>query len=90
MEEEEGKKRATTHITVSPDVVFAFTGEERQKWLAAPKLTYTGLSQRVPPEDVLALWGIYVDDYLSVGPYDIVTSFLEHLRAIGRPLIQYI
>ena len=25
-----------------------------------------------------------VDDYLSVGPHDIVTSFLEHLRSIWK------
>ena len=37
LEEEAGKKHATTHISVSPDVVLASTGEERQKWLAAGK-----------------------------------------------------
>ena len=37
LEEEEGKKQATTHISVSPDVVLASTGEEREKWLAAGK-----------------------------------------------------
>ena len=55
-----------------------------QDFLSTPKLTYAGLSQRVQPQDVLALWGIYVDDYLSVGPHDIVTSFLEHLRSIWK------
>ena len=35
LEEEEGKRQATTHISVSPDVVLASTGEEREKWLAA-------------------------------------------------------
>ena len=38
----------------------------------------------VQPKDVMALCGIYVDDYLSVGPHDIVTSFLEHLRSIWK------
>ena len=35
LEEDEGRKQATTHISVSPDVVLASTGEEREKWLAA-------------------------------------------------------
>ena len=34
LDEEEGRKQATTHISVSPDVVLASTGEEREKWLA--------------------------------------------------------
>ena len=34
-DEEEGRRQATTHISVSPDVVLASTGEEREKWLAA-------------------------------------------------------
>ena len=46
--------------------------------------TYAGLNQRVQPKDVMALCGIYVDDYLSVGPLDIVTSFLEPLRSIWK------
>ena len=36
-EEEEGKQQATTHISISPDVVLASQGGERQKWLAAGK-----------------------------------------------------
>ena len=32
---DEGRKQATTHISVSPDVVLASTGEEREKWLTA-------------------------------------------------------
>ena len=32
----------------------------------------------------MALCGIYVDDYFSVGPHDIVTSFLEHWRSIWK------
>ena len=55
-----------------------------QDVLSTPKLTYAGLSQRVQPQDVLALCCIYVDDSSSVGPHDIVTSFLEHLRAIWK------
>ena len=63
--------------------VFSFVGE-RTRCPINTKLTYTGLSQRVQPQDVLALCGIYVDDYLSIGPHDIVTSLLEHLRAISK------
>ena len=37
LEEDEGRRQATTHISVSPDVVLASTGEERAKWLAAGK-----------------------------------------------------
>ena len=37
LEEDEGRRQATTHISVSPDVVLASTGEEREKWLAAGK-----------------------------------------------------
>ena len=55
-----------------------------QDVLASPQLTYAGLSQRVQPKDVMALCGIYVDDFLSVGPHDIVTSILEHLRSIWK------
>ena len=33
--EEIPKKQATTHVAVSPDVVLASTGKERQKWLEA-------------------------------------------------------
>ena len=44
-----------------------------QDVLSTPMLSYTGLSQRVQPKDVLVLSGIYVDDYLSVGPHDVVT-----------------
>ena len=32
----------------------------------------------------MSLCGIYVDDYLSAGPHDIATTFLEHLRAIWK------
>ena len=34
-----------------------------QDILTSPQLTYAGLSQRVQPKDVMALCGIYVDDY---------------------------
>ena len=55
-----------------------------QDVLSTIQSTYPGLNQRVQPKNVLALCGIYVDDYLSVGPHDIVTSFLEHLRVIWK------
>ena len=37
LEEDEGRRQAIPHISVSPDVVLATTGEEREKWLAAGK-----------------------------------------------------
>ena len=61
--------------------------QERTKVMELP---YAALSQRVQPQDVLALCGIYVDDYLSVGPHDIVTSFLEHLRSVWKTTDQCI
>ena len=44
----------------------------------------TGLSQRVQPFNILALCGIYVDDYLAVGPKDVVNAFFEHLRTTWK------
>ena len=58
----------------------------REQDVFSSQLTYAGLSQRAQPKDVMALCGIYVDDYLSVGPHDIVTSFLEHLRSIWKTI----
>ena len=47
LEEEEGKRQATTHISVSPDVVLASTGEEREKWLAAGKKEIDNLTKAI-------------------------------------------
>ena len=53
----------------------------REQDVFSSQLTYAGLSQRAQPKDVMALCGIYVDDYLSVGPHDIVTSNLIGLSS---------
>ena len=45
LDEDEGRKQATTHISVSPDVVLASTGEEREKWLAAGRKEIDNLTQ---------------------------------------------
>ena len=45
LDEDEGRKQAATHISVSPDVVLASTGEEREKWLAAGRKEIDNLTQ---------------------------------------------
>ena len=59
-EEEEGRKQATTHISVSLDAVLASTGEEREKWLAAGKkeidnLTFPKAITALSPQEKTAL-----------------------------------
>ena len=44
----------------------------------------SNLSQLILPQNVLALCGIYVDDYLTTGPRDIINSFFEHLQTIWK------
>ena len=48
--------------------------------LSQPVTLHTGLTHKVLPEKVAALCGIYVDDYISTGPKEIVSCFLSHLR----------
>ena len=52
--------------------------------LAQPKLLHSGLTQRIVPEKVAAICGIYVDDYLVAGPEAIISPFLSHLRSIWK------
>ena len=52
LDEEEGRRQATTHISVSPDVVLASTGEAREKWLAAGKKEIDNLTT---PKAIAAL-----------------------------------
>ena len=52
--------------------------------LKEPSTLESGLTQRVRPFNILALCGIHVDDYLAVGPKDVVNSFFEHLRAVWK------
>ena len=39
-----------------------------------------GLTSRVPPQEVIAMKGIYVDDFLTAGPCPVVRSFLATSR----------
>ena len=52
--------------------------------LKDPSTLSTGLSQRGQPFNILALCGIYVDDYLAVGPKDVVNAFFDHLRTTWK------
>ena len=42
-----------------------------------PSTDHLGLTSRVPPEEVIALSGIYVDDFLTAGPEPVVHSVLS-------------
>ena len=44
-----------------------------------PFTDHLGLTSRVPPEEVIAMSGIYVDDFLTAGPSPVVRSFLATL-----------
>ena len=48
--------------------------------ISEPTTDSFGLTARVKPHDVAALSGIYVDDYLSVGPKKLLDDFLQQLR----------
>ena len=53
----------------------------RQKSLLDhPSTDYLGLTARVQPSDVIALSGIYLDDFLTAGPQPVIQSFLDTLR----------
>ena len=53
----------------------------RQKSLLDhPSTDYLGLTASVQPSDVIALSGIYVDDFLTAGPQPVIQSFLDTLR----------
>ena len=45
-----------------------------------PSTDHLGLTCRVPPNEVVAMSGIYVDDFLTAGPSPVVRSFLAILR----------
>ena len=67
-------KQASTHISVSPDVVLALTGEERQKWLTAGKkeidnLTLPKAITALSPQEKTALKEkaqLEVEDYIEL------------------------
>ena len=45
-----------------------------------PDITAYGLTKRLEPRRILAMVGIYVDDYLTVGQPETVEKFLSYLR----------
>ena len=49
-----------------------------------PSTDHLGLTCRVPPEEVIAMSGIYVDDFLIAGPSPVVRSFLATLRKMWK------
>ena len=49
-----------------------------------PSTDHLGLTCRVPPEEVIAMSGIYVDDFLTAGPPSVVHSFLATLRKMWK------
>ena len=50
----------------------------------SPTTDAFGLTSRVLPDQVVALSGIYVDDFLTAGPPQVVRSFLAALRKMWR------
>ena len=48
--------------------------------LTNPLTDHLGLTNHVPPHEAVAMNGIYVDDYLAVGPPSVVESFIQTLR----------
>ena len=52
--------------------------------LIHPTTDHLGLTARVSPTDVVALSGIYVDDFLTTGPRHVVESFLNTLRKMWK------
>ena len=47
-----------------------------------PDITAYGLTKRIEPGRILAMVGIYVDDYLTVGQPETVEKFLSYLRRL--------
>ena len=47
-----------------------------------PDITAYGLTKRIEPRRILAMVGIYVDDYLTVGQPETVEKFLSYLRRL--------
>ena len=45
-----------------------------------PDISQYGIIKRVEPTKILAMIGIYVDDYLTVGQPETVETFLSYLR----------
>ena len=49
-----------------------------------PPTDHVGLTVRVKPHEVIAMSGIYVDDYLTAGLPSIVDSFMQTLRRLWK------
>ena len=47
-----------------------------------PDISQYGITKRVEPTKILAMIGIYVDDYLTVGQPETVEEFLSYLRRL--------
>ena len=47
-----------------------------------PDISKFGITKRVEPNKILAMIGIYVDDYLTVGQPETVKNFLSYLRRL--------
>ena len=52
--------------------------------LKRPQTDEFGLTSKVLPKDVLGLSGIYVDDFVSVGPPRLVHDFIDALRRLWK------
>ena len=57
---------------------------KRRALLKSPQTDEFGLTSKVLPKDVLGLSGIYVDDFLSVGPPRLVRDFIDALRRLWK------
>ena len=49
-----------------------------------PSTDHLGLTSRVPPQEVVAMRGIYVDDFLIAGPSPVVRLFLATSRKMWK------
>ena len=49
-----------------------------------PPTDHLGLTTGVKPSEVIAMSGIYVDDYLTAGPPSIVDFFMKTLRRLWK------
>ena len=49
-----------------------------------PFTGHLGLTSRVPPQEVIAVSGIYIDDFLTAGSSPVVRSFLATLRKMWK------
>ena len=57
---------------------------KRRALLKRPRTDRFGLTSKVLPEDVIGLSGIYVDDFLTVGPPRLVQDFIDALRRLWK------